>query len=383
MASIIGNLQTELRDSPKASAQYFICAKGDNNTESAARIKHQLIFQLYQLFSDTDLPDLLKEANDIVNNYLGPGDPKIATSKGPASDSTAGFEEAYRSLGSLLDRDIYLVIDALDECIDRQRAHLLRTLKTTLTSPKFTDQHLKIILCSRPEDDIRDELSQTPSIRIEDHIKPDIEKAAREKLDGLPGLSPQERISACKAIVQSVEGIFRCVDPAIDYLKKPFKRPLQKVLDRLPKGLENSYQQALEQTDSQYLDLLKTALRWCILAKRNPTIAEIMDDFSCAYDQTEGDDENPYEHLDDPEMPEDTKYLIHDQIRKAGSNMFLEIQSHQMVKTRHTTVKDFFLPPPVLQEASRNDKIDIEVHPRSWKLSEKEGHLDLAITICD
>lgn len=63
-------------------------------------------------------------------------------------------------------------------------------------------------------------------IKIEDHNGPNIERDAQEKLDGLPGMSSRERLLACKVIVQKTKGLFRCVDPAIDFLKKPFKRPL-------------------------------------------------------------------------------------------------------------------------------------------------------------
>lgn len=72
------------------------------------------------------------------------------------------------------------------------------------------------------------------------------------------------------------------------------------------------------------------------LGKEKPTISEIMDNFSCAYDQAEGSDDNPYDQLDSSEIPEETRRLVHDQIRKAGSNIFLETVSGHLVKTRHT-----------------------------------------------
>lgn len=114
-----------------------------------------------------------------------------------------------------------------------------------------------------------------------------------------------------------------------------------------------------------------------------------MDDYSFAYAQDEGSDMNPYDELDDPTKPEETRRLIHDQIRAAGSSTFLEI-SEGKVTTRHTTVADFFL-----RSAAASDQPADHCHDNlcpkcktkavnadTWTVSQKEGHLRMAITIC-
>ena len=342
------------------------------------------MYQIYQQIFDIGSPEPLEQANKVVSNCEETPNDKSATAPSAAPSSTVGFEESYRLLSNLLERKVYLVLDALDECSDRKSAHLLRSLKKMLNVAKPADQKLKIIICSRPEEDIVNELSETSVIKIEEHNTLDIEKDAKVKLDGLPGLSTTERILACNAIVKKAGGLFRCVDPAIDFLKKPFKRPLEQVLERLPEGLTNSYQQALERTDPQYLELLKTTMHYCVLGKRKPTIAEIMDDFSCAYDEGDGDgdEENPYDRLDSPEDADESKRLIHEQIQKAGSNMFFEIEPNQVVKTRHNTVDDFFLTTLTPSEGVGFGAGDASSSPHQWKLSPKHGHLNLALTIC-
>ncbi len=84
------------------------------------------------------------------------------------------------------------------------------------------------------------------------------------------------------------------------------------------------------------------------------------------------------------------KRLIPDQIREAGSNTFLEIESGSKVKTRHTTVTDFFLQSAAPTGVS-GDHCDDHLCPKckseasipqTWKLSKKEGHLRMAITVC-
>ena len=375
-----------MKGSPDCSLQYVICSAGDDATRLVARIKDQLLHQLYKLSLSQESPDILEKANEFVVKFLGSSEAKGGSQQ--KKSVATSFEDVYPSLATLLDKNIYLIIDALDECTDRKESRFLKTLQDMLSLPDFPGFRFHIIICSRPEPDVVDDLSGKPVIKVEDHNAPDIEHAAKFKLDSLPGLSPTERTLACEAIVKKAKGLFRCVDPAIEFLKKPLQRPLEKALERLPDGLDNSYQQILRQTDPEYLELLKTALHWSILGERKPTIAEIMDDYSRAYAQDEGSDVNPYDELEDPTVPDEAKRLIPDQIREAGSSTFLEVSGNK-VTTRHTTVTDFFkrTTPSTDQPGDHcEDKLCPSCKTRatndqSWTLTDKEGHLRMAITI--
>ena len=385
MSSVIDRLQNELKDSADCSVQYSICSAED--TRLATRIKEQLLHQLYVLSMSQESADVLEKANELVVDYLSAAEAKGSSQQ--KKPKAFGFEDAYPSLALLLKKKIYLIIDALDECTDRKESRFLRMLQDMLSLPDYPDFRLHIIICSRPEPDVENDLADKPLIKLEDHNGPDIEHAAKLKLDFLPGLSPAERALACEAIVKKAKGLFRCVEPAIEFLKKPLQRPLEKALEKLPDGLDNSYQQILHQTDPEYLALLKTALHWSILGKINPTIAEIMDDYSCAYDQAEGSDENPYDDLDNPAKPEESRRLIPDQIRAAGSCTFLDV-SGNIVTTRHTTVKDFFLrakssteqPVDTCKDVLCPNCLSRATSDSLWTLAPKEGHLRMAITIC-
>ena len=238
MSTVINELWEAFKEEQGCSAQYFFCSAGEDSTRLVARIKKQLLHQLYQMARSDESSDLLEKSNDVISNFLGRKD--LADSKpGPQqkkSEKLTGFEDAYSSLAKLLDKKIFLVIDALDECTDRKNEGILKTLQDTLSASKLP---LKIMVCSRPEPDIVDDLADKPAIKVEDHNGPDIEKAAKAKLDELPGLSSDERVVACKSIVEKAKGLFRCVDPAIEFLKKPWRRPLEKRLAELPDGLEN------------------------------------------------------------------------------------------------------------------------------------------------
>ena len=376
MSTVIEHLLEILNQDEKGSVQFLFCSKGGDAIQTVARIKRQLLFQLYRMALSAESPDVLDESNEVVSNFLGKKDSTDATQRKP--EKTTEFEEAYPRLGKILGKKIFLVIDALDECTDRKDSGLLKTLLKTLADSELP---LKVLICSRPESDIVDDLAGKSSIKVEDHNGPDIENTTKAGLEAIPGLSPSERALACKAIVGKAKGLFRCIDPAIEFLKKPWQRPLEKRLEELPDGLENSYLQILRQTDPDYLELLKTCLLWSIFADIKPTVAEIMDGYSGAYAEgVEGPDENPYDAMNNN--------LLESQIRQAGSSTFLEVTGNE-VSVRHNTVKDFFQDKHAVAVPTGYCTDDLCANCQSKRstdqhlaISDKEGHLRMAITIC-
>lgn len=386
MSAVIDKLRAEFEQSAEYLVQYFFCAQSDDDTRDATRIKDQLLHQLYKL-SDSD-PELLETSNKVVSKFLAQksstdAKPGTRSQKSSETEKTLTFTEAYLRLAQILNKKVFLIIDTLDECTDRVESQLLKMLQKMLSASEIP---LKIMICSRPNSDIEDDLAGRPIIKVEDHNRPDIETAAISKLKDLPGLSASERVNACKVIVEKAKGLFRCVDPAIEFLKKPWKRPLERRLTQLPDGLDNSYKQILHQTDQEYLELLDVGLTWSIFAEVNPTVAEIMDEYSRAYaEDTEGVEdncENPYDS--DMKNP-----LIRDQIRIAGSNTFLEVTGNE-VSVRHTTVKEFFLKseaPTEISGARCQENLCQSCRFKGFSdqpltLSRKMGHLRMAITIC-
>jgi hypothetical protein len=281
-------------------------------------------------------------------------------------------------LARTLNKKVFLVIDALDEIGDRKDSHFLETLRKMLDVP---DVQIKILVGSRPSADIEEELAGVTQVKIEEHNGPDIEKNVRHELGKLPSLSKAEQELACKAIVEKARGLFRCVEPAIDFLKKPFQRPLSRRLEALPDGLNNSYLQILRQTDPDYLPLLETSLTWAIIAQLKPTVAEVMDEYSRAYAEgMEGDDNNPYDDSGDT--------LSSEQIRTAGGSTFLEVAGGE-VAVRHTTVSDFFLKAEEHAVMTNGDMKEPCTICRTktgldqpFSLKERDGHLHMVLTMC-
>ena len=385
-SAVIDKLYGQFAPNSGTTLQYLFCASGDDATRESDRIRRHLLRELYNCFGMQDDLSVLERGNDIISKFLGE---KAAASKASTqkrSDKSTSFAESYLSLASALETKVLLVIDALDECSDRVQGRLIPSLEELFDGHGDT---VKVMITSRPEADIGNALSSRPEIKVNEHNGPDIEKTAKAKLGTLSGLSAPERDLACKAIVEKAQGLYRCVDPAIDFLSKPWQRPIERRLAQLPEGLTDSYLQILRQVDSDYLPLLETSLIWCLFTGVEPSVAEIMDDYTRVYNvedmlETEEEDlDNPYDHMKDKQ--------IHEQIMRAGGGTFIEARAlDDRVSVRHNTVREFFLK---LDERSLDETHNMNhdstcptcrskamANERPLVISPKKAHLHLALT---
>ena len=307
MSTVVEHLKS--RVSGPDQMQYFFCKTGDDSTQLTARITQSLVHQLYAPSENS--PDLLEKANEVIT--------KAFNEKGPSSDKGASkgldFKAAYESLARAYNGTVFLVMDALDECTDRNSHKFLRTLREMAG---VTDIRLKILVFSRPEPDISDDLEGLPNVKVEGQNEEDLRKHVMSELERIPGWTKLERDVACEEVVRKASGQFRYIDGAMQFLRQPWQRPIQNRLEGLPAGLANSYLQSLQQTDPAYVGLLKTTLMWTILAEGEIRVPEVMDAYSRPYDN----EENPGELLDASSAAE---VNLHDhQIRTAGG-IFLEV----------------------------------------------------------
>ncbi len=132
---------------PQPKVCYFYCRHGE--TSRPADIFSVLILSLLQQLPGTKKP--------FCEWY------KKAASRGmePAADSTK-LEEWLQQTLETLDRTVYLVIDGLDECDQSSRNSLLESMRNiSRKAPR-----LKILLSTRPQEEILDHLSNVPKIEL-------------------------------------------------------------------------------------------------------------------------------------------------------------------------------------------------------------------------
>lgn len=137
-------------------------------------IPNNIVWQLYSMSEGS--PDLLPKANDVLRKALngkGLSNEKGETQIGFQSTSL-DFRGAYEGLMKVYGGQFFLVIDALDECKDRDTSGFLNILREVAQSK---DVNLKILLVSRPETDISKTLSGCLRIKVEGKNEEDMRRA--------------------------------------------------------------------------------------------------------------------------------------------------------------------------------------------------------------
>src|SRR5262249_51624846 len=138
------------------------------------------------------------------------------------------------------------------EIEDRVDQAFLEDFRSIVETP---DIKLHVLFGSRPGGDIDSALKGVPTIDVQGRNEADIRLNVTTLVGGLSGFSAAERLLAVNDIVGKAGGQFRYVKPALDFLRLPWSRPLENRLKQLQKGLTNSYTQALQLTDPNYIGL--------------------------------------------------------------------------------------------------------------------------------
>lgn len=376
MSTVIESLQQDSIRNGNPFVQYIFCKTGDDATQNATRILQTIVFQLYA--SSESSFSLLEKTNEVFKL----GGTKRGFGQVTPQRRPFNFEALYGALLEAISRDVYLIIDAIDECNDRREKHLLQSLRKLV---KATQVKLKILICSRPEPDIANALENVLAIKCESHNESDIRTSATAEMNRFPGWTASERARACSEIVRKAGGQFRYVQIALEFLRKPLVRPYERAIKNLPDGLSGSYITSWNQTDPDYLDLLKTALTWTILAKGRVSVPVIMDAYACTYSPDAGVGEDQ----DDAFWAEASTNLHDSQVRIAGGS-FLEVTNSRIVSLRHTTVKDFFFKDENEKSPSSSESFETIPSPSTqskegptatsgaaWAVTRKEGQLQI------
>ncbi|KAL1604963.1 hypothetical protein SLS60_004504 [Paraconiothyrium brasiliense] len=387
MAAVVQELHVRSKDKG-AVVQYFFCNAGDDTTKRTERILKHLIYQIYQLVSQHPT-ETIEKSNKLVSSYLK-GSKTTKSGSGESKKEDVTFGDAFRGILDLLGKPAYIIVDALDECMDRSKG-LVPSIRELVQEAL---PMIKVVVCSRPEVEGLDQIS---TIKVEGNNGPDIKLNAETELARLPSFTAHERELATNKIVEKAGSYFRYVDLAIAFLKQPWQRPLKKHLEQLPEGLEAFYEQIIKKTDPAYLDLLKTCLIWAILADGKVHVAEVIDVYSRAY-VMEDDDAQKIEDLGSEsdartyssEKETDSDQLFVSQIRTAGSALLDVDKKSKVIQLRHNTVADHFLKEPSTS-AVDGKSMDSASHCESchkvgktadkFIVTEKQGHLSIATAI--
>jgi len=224
----------------------------------------------------------------------------------------------------------YLIIDGLDESPNRK--FLINGIRQLCNASDNTSS-LRILLSSRPEYDIRQALSTTPSFAIEhQHIKLDIETHVRVELTKIPKLLAMP-ISAQEILISDLVkrsgGMFRWIQCQLDTLQKSrTSKALKHALRALPAGLDETYDRILYSIPDEDHEHVLRMLHWLVVSERPLSFRELAEAIAL---NPEKDRLDPDERLMEPEMI----------FELCGS--LIRIEGNQTIVLAHYSVKEYLL----------------------------------------
>ena len=401
LASVVEKMKDEI--SPDACiVLYLSCGMmqdgnmGDS-PQSLTRIAHTLIYQLYEYATvDEEDPTLLENCNKVFTNPKRSKVSKVLSANNK-DEALPELADALESLAMNFEKEVCIVIDAIDRMTENDQRELYDSLHDLMARGESdTDDdvsHVTIIAAFRTSSTFYNLANEAASIDVGQNNGDDIKLKLTAELDKMPGWSTGEREEATEKILDKAASLFKYVSQvAIPFIRQPFQRPLSNRLRDLPEGMGETYNQAIRGMAPNYLELLRTALSWTLFAPEPVKVQEIMEAFSGEYLSSREDalqkiaaeKEEPYTQV--------ASQLEITQLKAASGpflNVFEEYSGASLVNLGDPyQVEHFCLhgTENVEAEEVQGDTIcsrcKASLNPsRTLSMTEKQGHLDLAITL--
>ncbi|OJD10599.1 hypothetical protein AJ78_08434, partial [Emergomyces pasteurianus Ep9510] len=230
--------------------------------------------------------------------------------------------------------EVYIVIDALDECIDKNGNSIWNCLLKEL---KHSASNLHLLCTSREIDDVSGILAESSSIdvRADDvDIQSYIQKQIHDNntLSQLCKKDPTLKDRILETVTPKADGMFLAARLHIESLaSKTNPRAVRKALNTLPTTLDGSYDEAMERIQQQPTKHLGLqALLWIVYAVRPLQLQELQ--HAIAVDELESDDQSVSEdHLTLPSI-----------IINGCAGMVKIDEKSNTVRLVHTTAQEYF-----------------------------------------
>ncbi|KAF3314870.1 hypothetical protein TWF173_004396 [Orbilia oligospora] len=325
---------------------HFFFKKGEQDMERSRSALESILYQL--LGSDEIRRDLsvLTAAIGILNpGFLDASSTQSAESRGTDTRNVSGnFQDSLRSLcdaikliAAVIPVPVYLMIDALDECIDRREQCFLEYLKSLVdksnvdgdnsrtagsSNTGIKSKNLKLVISARDSVDIVGELvdskKKTESPNVEDVLKnqgikivditpeknsSDLEEYLRyavgevltRRIDRTQyeAYYDSQLSRIVKIVHEKANGDFTLARLIIANLQQPSKESLEKRIKRLPSAIGDIYRASLESLTADEQEFVVAALKWVVWGVCGLSILEISDHYKEIYKNSGHSDSKP------------------------------------------------------------------------------------------
>jgi len=265
MAFLVDELNRRNDQLPKPKTCYYYCRNGE--TGQAVHIFSVLILALLK-----QLPGLKKPFHEWYKRNEASGILEPAT-------NTGKLGEFLETILETLDRPLFFVIDGLDECDRVSRKALLKLLKTlSQKTPR-----LKIVLSSRPEEEIMEQLKQLARIDLGSDTHRDAVIVRHTVERQLSYLSEDVKALIIQSLSCSAQGSAIWTKMIVELIELRRIRalgPMRLFLEEmpLPKDLSELYTNIVSRCssdDPENKELASTALKVLAVACRPLSIQEL------------------------------------------------------------------------------------------------------------
>ncbi|KAI0195215.1 hypothetical protein EV127DRAFT_404755 [Xylaria flabelliformis] len=376
------------------SCETIIFNTSDKTQKGSRIVTNTLLYQLYSLAADEKKnTEVLEACNQVFEN---PKKGKQGSKPAGTTISLPDFSDAFSDLAKKLKKHVIIAVDAVNLLQDSDQETLFEDLDSLLNSE--TQWRCRIAIGCRSSTRFHSKILDAGKRYAYIEIGGDNNQADRglvlsSALRIIPGLTQSEQEQAKEEIMLKAGRRFDYItEIAVPFMREPFERPLSNRLADLPRGMGDTYSEALHKMSQNYIALLRKALLWTLLCPIPPKLEEIMDDYRGTYKlmSVEDSSHSGIDPQGSSNFPEASQLEI-EQFRIA-SGPFLQLDGLSVKLQDPDPIREFCFYSSKSNEQSSdqtrtcphcnsnlaNEKAAYEEYPLS--ITEKDGHLEMALT---
>ena len=265
---LVGELERKMQKAPNMTFAYYFCDNKDEKRRTAIVIIRGLLLQLLR-----QRPVLFRHLQAVYDQMK--------------DHVFTNFDTLWRILLNILKDpqagEIYILIDAMDECEETSQQMFLSCLKKLTNAPQGSSVlHVKFLMTCRPNPEIEESLGfNEGTLRVDSaKVNTDLSKFIDVKVKELATtkkLWPAGLFQEIKETLQNeARGTFLWASLVlVDIRNVKIASKVRKRLKTLPNSLRDIYDGILRNIEKDCIQDAILLLRWVVVAKRPLTVSEL------------------------------------------------------------------------------------------------------------
>ncbi|KAF3913315.1 hypothetical protein ABW20_dc0102316 [Dactylellina cionopaga] len=344
---------------------HFFFKKGEQEMQYTRTALESILYQLLNSNQVRKDPAVVLDVIQILNPTFGEGAPGVEVTRADLGD-IGTLCDVIRLIALAIPGRTYLMLDALDECLDRQEQGLVHHLRSLVLSTEGTS--LRLVISVRDNIDIESELteadthnkrrgsmvplepvvpgclrfidatSEKNAIDLRQYLMHDVGEVLKRQIDQhkYTKVFSLKLSKIVDKIHEKANGDFTLARMVIANLQQPSRDSFDRRITRLPSAIGEIYMASLESLTPDEQEFVVTALRWTVWTVSSINVLEISDHYREVYknsllrpgaesngqmpqtDPNPGEEGPVYDHPN--EWPETKEIIYH--IENAGRDFF-------------------------------------------------------------